>query len=375
MFNFNYLSNPLETFKSFVYDFNFTQISNQTSQILITNPEENLSFVSYNWSNFPFFFSFENLLNNNEPFFTHISFLLTIILLVIYFEFIKNKNSFFLTILTVLISQIVFYIFSIQSFYYTNIVFDNQDLNIFLENANFAVVSVLCIKESLSFISLFLMWWFFSNYSLSDTLLMPKTLIETLDEVMYRQNLDLFASTLDLKHNHDVKHFQEFFIKGHGLLLFILIANVQGMVPFSSTITSSLMNTFYISLAVFINIIITIVKEKGFSYLFGLFLPSGCPFPLIPLLNPIEFISYTFRLVSLSVRLFANMMAGHTLMKVIAGFSWSLILLGDVYILVHYVPFFVLFILTFLEIAVGFIQTYIFIILVYIYLSDIFVGH
>jgi F0F1-type ATP synthase membrane subunit a len=69
------------------------------------------------------------------------------------------------------------------------------------------------------------------------------------------------------------------------------------------------------------------------------------------------------------------MMAGHTLLKVIAGFSWSLILLGDNYVIIHYIPFFVLFILTFLEIAVGFIQTYIFVILVYIYLSDIFMGH
>lgn len=370
-----YLLSPLETFKSFVYDFNLTQISNQDAQLLINSPENNLSILTYNWNNFPFFFSFENLLNNNEPFFTHVSFLITVILVAVYFQLVKNKNSFFLTFLTVLISQIIFYVFSIQSFLYTNLVWNNGSFEIILENANFAIVSILCIKESLSFISLFLIWWFFSNYSLSDTLLMPKTLIETLDEVIYRKNLDLFASTLQLKQNHDVKHFQEFFVKGHGLLLFILIANVQGMVPFSSTITSSLMNTFYIALAVFINIIITIIKEKGVGYLFGLFLPSGCPFPLIPLLNPIEFISYSFRLISLSVRLFANMMAGHTLMKVIAGFSWGLILAGDVYTLVHYVPFFVLFILTFLEIAVGFIQTYIFIILVYIYLSDIFVGH
>jgi F0F1-type ATP synthase membrane subunit a len=69
------------------------------------------------------------------------------------------------------------------------------------------------------------------------------------------------------------------------------------------------------------------------------------------------------------------MMAGHTLMKVIAGFSWSLILLGDHYILVHYIPFFILFLLTFLETAVGFIQTYVFVVLVYMYLTDIFVGH
>jgi F-type H+-transporting ATPase subunit a len=162
---------------------------------------------------------------------------------------------------------------------------------------------------------------FLANSPLYDTLLFPKTVIEILDEVIYRKNLELFADTLHLKHNHEVKHFQEFFVKVHGLLLFILIANVQGMVPFSSTITSSLVNTFYISAAVFFNIIYTLIKEKGVKYFLSLFLPAGCPFPLIFLLNPIEFISYIFRLVSLSVRLFANMMAGHTLMKVIAGFS------------------------------------------------------
>jgi F0F1-type ATP synthase membrane subunit a len=69
------------------------------------------------------------------------------------------------------------------------------------------------------------------------------------------------------------------------------------------------------------------------------------------------------------------MMAGHTLMKVVAGFGWSSLLMGDMYILVHYVPFIFLFIFTVLETAVAFIQTYIFVILIYLYLSDIFVGH
>jgi F-type H+-transporting ATPase subunit a len=63
------------------------------------------------------------------------------------------------------------------------------------------------------------------------------------------------------------------------------------------------------------------LRKHGVSYFFSLFMPLGCPFPLIFVLVPIEFISYSFRLVSLSVRLFANMMAGHTLLKVIVGFS------------------------------------------------------
>ena len=93
------------------------------------------------------------------------------------------------------------------------------------------------------------------------------------------------------------------------------------MIPFMSTISSVLTNTFFIALALFISIIITILDKKGVNYFLNLFMPSGCPIALIFLLIPIEVISYTFRVVSLSVRLFANMMAGHTLLKVIVGFS------------------------------------------------------
>lgn len=236
-------------------------------------------------------------------------------------------------------------------------------------------------KEIISFLSFCILAWLLSISSgqtssgYVGTLFFPKTILGHIDEMLYRKNLILFTDTLQMKHEKEVKKFQEFFIIAQGILLFILIANVQGMVPYSSTITSSLINTLYISLAVFATIILTLIKEKGYQHFFSLFLPKGCPFPLIFLLNPIEFISYVFRLISLSVRLFANMMAGHTLMKVILGFSWSLLLLGDNYVIVHYIPFFVLFILTVLELAVGFIQTYIFVVLVYIYLSDVFTGH
>jgi F-type H+-transporting ATPase subunit a len=138
---------------------------------------------------------------------------------------------------------------------------------------------------------------------------------------MYKASLTLFTSTLDIKHMHEVRDYQEFFLKVHAILLFVLGSNLSGMIPYSTTITSSLMNTLFLSLAVFINIVLTIIKEKGVNYFFGLFMPAGCPIGLILLLIPIEVISYSFRLVSLSVRLFANMMAGHTLLKVIVGFS------------------------------------------------------
>jgi F-type H+-transporting ATPase subunit a len=117
------------------------------------------------------------------------------------------------------------------------------------------------------------------------------------------------------------------------------------------------------------------LRKHGVSYFFSLFMPAGCPLPLLFLLIPIEFISYSFRLVSLSVRLFANMMAGHTLLKVIVGFSFSMILMGDSMLLVNLFPIAVLFVLTFLEVGVALIQAYIFTILTCIYLKDIFTAH
>ncbi len=81
------------------------------------------------------------------------------------------------------------------------------------------------------------------------------------------------------------------------------------------------MNTFFVALTVFFVVVSTMIIEKGITHFLDLFLPPGTPFLLIPLLVPIEVLSYTFRLVSLAVRLFANMLAGHTLMKVFSGFS------------------------------------------------------
>lgn len=117
------------------------------------------------------------------------------------------------------------------------------------------------------------------------------------------------------------------------------------------------------------------IQKHGVNYFFSLFIPSGCPLPLIFLLVPIEFLSYSFRLVSLAVRLFANRMAGHTLMKVLIGFSFVRFTLGDGYAVAAFLPALVVFVLIFLERAVAGIQSYIFTILTCIYLKDLYTTH
>jgi F-type H+-transporting ATPase subunit a len=110
-------------------------------------------------------------------------------------------------------------------------------------------------------------------------------------------------------------------------------------------------------------------KLHGLTY-FGHFLPAGCPFPLYPLIIPIEAISYTFRIVSLSVRLFANMMAGHTLLAVLAGFGWTMVNASVSLCFLHPLPIFVVFVLVFLETGVAIIQAYVFAILSCMYLDE-----
>lgn len=173
----------------------------------------------------------------------------------------------------------------------------------------------------------------------------------------------------------DVEDNGALYLKVCGIFGFVLFNNVMGMLPYSDTGTSSLILTFWVAFAVFGSLLFLMMRKHGVHYFFNLFLPSGSPVPLMFILVPIEFISYTFRLVSLSVRLFANMMAGHTLLKVIVGFSWTMILMGDFFLVANLFPVLILFVLTFLELGVAAVQAYIFTILTCIYLKDIFVGH
>ena len=153
------------------------------------------------------------------------------------------------------------------------------------------------------------------------------------------------------------------------LFTFILFSNLIGLVPYSFTITSHLIVTFTLSMSIFIGINIICLKRHK-SHMLSLFLPANTSFGLALLLVPIEFVSYIFKPISLGVRLFANLMAGHTLLKVIVGFSWSMLLLEDVLSIAHIIPLLILVILMGLELAVAVIQAYVFTILTCIYLND-----
>lgn len=153
------------------------------------------------------------------------------------------------------------------------------------------------------------------------------------------------------------------------LFNFILFSNLIGLVPYSFTATSHLIVTFILSFSIFIGInIITFKKYKLKT--FSLFLPANTTFFLALLLVPIEFISYIAKPISLGVRLFINLMAGHSLLKVIIGFSWSMLLIENLTSLGLILPMIILVILFGLELGVALIQTYVFIILTCIYIQD-----
>jgi|Transcript_7486 ATP synthase subunit 6 len=153
------------------------------------------------------------------------------------------------------------------------------------------------------------------------------------------------------------------------LFNFILISNIIGLVPYSFTVTSHLIVTFALALMTFIGINLICIREHSINML-SLFFPPGSSIVLAFLLVPIEIVSYIFRPISLSVRLFANMMAGHTLLKVIAGFAWTMMLAGGGLFVAHVIPLAILVILMLLELGVATIQAYVFAILTCIYLND-----
>jgi F-type H+-transporting ATPase subunit a len=147
------------------------------------------------------------------------------------------------------------------------------------------------------------------------------------------------------------------------LFMFVLALNTLGLVPYSFTVTSHIIVTFALAAFIFIGVTLIGFIKHGVKFL-KFFVPSGVPFILLPLLVVIEVISYLTRPISLSVRLFANMMAGHTMLKVFGAFVVALGLLGGWVALAFMVAF------TGLELLVAFLQAYVFAILTCIYLND-----
>ena len=146
------------------------------------------------------------------------------------------------------------------------------------------------------------------------------------------------------------------------IFLFVLFGNLLGMIPYGFTFTSQLILTFGLASIVFLVVIGVGITKHGIKFLKH-FMPDGAPLVMAPLLIPIEVISFLSRPVSLSVRLFANMMAGHTMLKVFALFTVSLGLYGVSTVVVNSV-------LIGFEFLVAFLQAYVFTVLTCLYLND-----
>ena len=147
------------------------------------------------------------------------------------------------------------------------------------------------------------------------------------------------------------------------LFIFILLCNLLGLVPYSFTPTSHIIVTFAMAAVVFVGVTLIGFIKHGVHFV-SFFVPKGVPFALLLLLVPIEIISYFVRPFSLSIRLFANMLAGHTMLKVFGGFVVMLGILGGWAPLAFLVAF------TGLELLIAFLQSYVFAILTCLYLND-----
>jgi F-type H+-transporting ATPase subunit a len=159
------------------------------------------------------------------------------------------------------------------------------------------------------------------------------------------------------------------------LFMFILVSNIIGLIPYTFTVTSHIIITAALALLVFLTVIVYGFYRNGLKF-FRLFVPTGIPIYILPLIVFIEVLSFLSRPISHSVRLFANMLAGHITLKVFASFVTLLGGLGIAGIVGATLPLLLVVALTALELLVAFLQAYVFAILTCIYLNDaIHPGH
>ena len=155
----------------------------------------------------------------------------------------------------------------------------------------------------------------------------------------------------------------------YGLFIFILINNLVGMIPYSFASTSHFILTFSLSFTVVLGATILGFQKHGLKF-FSLFVPSGCPLGLLPLLVLIEFISYLARNVSLGLRLAANILSGHMLLNILAGFTYNIMNSGFIYIFLGLIPLAFIIAFSGLELGIAFIQAQVFVVLTSSYIKD-----
>ena len=153
------------------------------------------------------------------------------------------------------------------------------------------------------------------------------------------------------------------------LFVFILVNNLVGLVPYSFATTSHFILTFSMSFTVVLGATFLGFQRHGLKF-FSLFVPSGCPLALLPLLVLIEFVSYLSRNVSLGLRLAANILSGHMLLSILSGFTYNIMTNGFIFFFLGLIPLAFIIAFSGLELAIAFIQAQVFVILTCSYIKD-----
>ena len=217
-------------------------------------------------------------------------------------------------------------------------------------------------NSSLSMIAVIVIVFSLMSYGMRSQSLVPGRL-QSLAEVFY----EFIAKMVRDNAGHDARPFFPFVFT---LFMFILCGNLLGMVPGAFTFTSHIVVTFAMAVFVFSMVTLLALVKHGIKF-FTFFMPHGVPIWMAPLLVPIEVISYLSRPISLSVRLFANMMAGHTMLKVFAGFTIMMMGAGTAFgYVAGVVPVIINVALIGFEIGVALLQAYVFTILTCLYIKD-----
>ncbi|WP_034998214.1 F0F1 ATP synthase subunit A [Beijerinckia mobilis] len=186
--------------------------------------------------------------------------------------------------------------------------------------------------------------------------------LQSIAEVTY----EFIASTLELSSGREGMRFFPFVFS---IFMFVFLANLIGIIPYTFTVTSQLAVTFGLAMIVIGTVVIYGIIKHG-SHFFGLFAPSGVSPILLPFMILIEVISFISRPISLSIRLFANMLAGHITLVVMGGFVAGLLAAGSFFTIVAPLPLLMVVIFLAFELLVAFLQAYVFTILTCVYLND-----
>ena len=206
------------------------------------------------------------------------------------------------------------------------------------------------------------LWWFRFIYNRS--ILSQKQLRVRSSLLWLIQTL--FLLVFSVVEGNVLTKFQTYVTYVFIVFIFIFVSNIVGLIPYSFTLTSSFVVTSFISWSSLIGITIIGIFSNKWKF-FNILLPQGSPFEIAPLIVVLELISYIAKGFSLSIRLFANMMSGHALLKILIGFAWTLLTSLQAF---WFIPWLIVYFVTAVEFFIAFLQSYVFIVLVSIYLND-----